>query len=254
MKITVDIGNTTIGFGFFAGSKLETLLKLETNIKLSSDTYFAKFKQLIGAHDVTIQQVDKIIISSVVPQLTRSIEEVLIKVYNVNPIILGPGVKTGLGLKVDNPSEVGTDLVSVSVGALAKHNPPLVIADLGTVTKLIYIDERANFAGVSFIPGLTMSRDALSRNTAQLLNVSLEKPKSPIGRNTKDSLNAGLIYGTYSALKGLTTLFEDEKNQKFNKVLTGGNAVFVKELLINDGFDYLDNLIHHGLLEISNKN
>ena len=172
-------------------------------------------------------------------------------------MIVGPGIKTGLPLKVDNPNEVGADLVSVSVGALSFYAAPFLIVDLGTVNKYIYIDDKKQFAGVSFTAGMMMSKDALDKDTALLMQVSLEKPSKVIGKNTKDALNSGLIYGAIAEIKGMVDLIKAEVQRDFPVLVTGGNASFINEDLEKDRhhrFIYNHYLIHYGLNEIISKN
>lgn len=257
MKITVDVGNTTIAFGFFDEENLKRVLMINTDSKRTFDQYLVQVSHLLDHESLKNITVEAAIVSSVVPMETKKVARLIQTLYGVEPLIVGPGLKTGLALKVDNPSEVGADLVAVSVGALFFYTAPFLIADLGTVNKFILIDEKKQFAGVSFTPGLMMSKDALDKNTALLMQASLERPNHVIAKNTKDALNSGLIYGTIAQIRGMVKLINEEVGTKLPLILTGGNALFVSEDLVGDadGVCIFNNyLIHFGLNEILNKN
>lgn len=257
MKITVDIGNTTIAFGFFEQHELKKVVMIDTESRRTFDQYRMDVTNLLAHEQLMNIQVEEAIISSVVPIETNKISRLIKSLFGIEPLIVGPGIKTGLPLKVDNPNEVGADLVSVSVGALSFYTAPFLIVDLGTVNKYIYVDEKKQFAGVSFTAGVMMSKDALDKNTALLMQVSLEKPKKIIGKNTKDSLNSGLIYGTIAEIKGMVDLIKAEVQRDFPIIVTGGNASYISDDLEKDAhhhFIYNHYLIHYGLNEIISKN
>lgn len=257
MKITVDVGNTTIAFGFFDEGNLKRVLMIDTDSKRTFDQYLVNVSHLLEHESLKNITVEDAIISSVVPIETKKVSRLIHTLFGVDPLIVGPGIKTGLALKVDNPNEVGADLVSVSVGALSFYTAPFLIVDLGTVNKFILIDDKKQFAGVSFTPGLMMSKDALDKNTALLMQVSLEKPAQIMGKNTKDALNSGLVYGTIAQIRGMINMISEEVGTKLPMILTGGNASYVSEDLVGDTSHvtiYNNFLIHFGLFEILNKN
>lgn len=257
MKVTIDIGNTTIATGFFEGEELKKVLTIDTNSRRTYDQYLSDFKRLLDDENFRNITVEEAIIASVVPIETNKIARVVKTIFGLEPLILGPGLKTGLALKVDNPNEVGADLVAVGVGALFFYEAPFLIVDLGTVNKFIYIDEKKQFVGVSFTPGIMMSKDALDRNTALLMQVAVERPQKVIGKNTKDALNSGLVYGTIGQIKGLVSLINQEVNKDLKVIITGGNAPFVKDTLVGEDmkhYFYNEYLIHYGLHQIINKN
>lgn len=257
MKLTIDIGNTTIAFGFFEQQELKHVLMIDTNTRRTFDQYLSDVTSLLTSKNLLNSSVEEAIISSVVPIETKKVSNLVATLFGIQPRVLGPGIKTGLQLRVDSPNEVGADLVAVSVGALAFYEAPFLIVDLGTVNKYIYIDENKQFEGVSFTPGIMMSKDALDRNTALLIQVAVECPARVIGKNTKDALNSGLVYGTLAQIKGMVELINRETNKKLSVIITGGNAAFVSEYLVKDSstnYTYNRYLIHHGLYEILNKN
>lgn len=257
MNLTIDIGNTTIALGFFDKEELVNVLTLDTNIRRTYDQYLSDIKRLIEDKSLANITLEHAIISSVVPIETNKIARIVKTLFGVEPFVLGPGLKTGLALKVDNPNEVGADLVAVSVGALKFYEAPFLVVDLGTVNKYIYIDEKKQFSGVSFTPGIMMSKDALDRNTALLMQVAVDAPSYILGKNTKDALNSGLVFGTIAQIKGLVELIKKEVKEDFDVIITGGNAIYVKDSLLNEDtkhFIYNERLIHHGLLQVIKKN
>ncbi|HKM02640.1 MAG TPA: type III pantothenate kinase [Bacilli bacterium] len=257
MKLTVDVGNTTTSFGFFENNELKRVLTIDTDVKRTFDQFLVVVKNLLEHESFLMVQLEEAIISSVVPMETKKLSRFIYTIYGIDPLILGPGIKTGLLLKVDNPNEVGSDLVAVSVGALEFFKAPFLIVDLGTVNKYILIDEKKQFVGVSFTPGVMMSKDALDKNTALLMQVSLEKPLRVIGKNTKDALNSGLTYGTVAQIRGMSELINHEAGLQLPVIITGGNAIFIYEDLVKgkqNQYSYNNNLIHYGLNAILSKN
>lgn len=257
MKITVDVGNTTTAFGFFDGTNLVKVVTLETEPRRTFDQTLVHVTQMFDYEKLLSLKITDSIIASVVPIETSKMQRLIKALYGVEALVLGPGLKTGLALKVDNPNEVGADLVAVSVGALLEHQAPFILVDLGTVNKYILIDDKAQFAGVSFTAGLMMSKDALDKDTALLMQVSLEKPKYVIGKNTKDALNSGLIYGTIAQINGMIALISQEVGANLPVIITGGNASYIQEdvsSVTNHPVFYHPTLIHVGLHAILLKN
>jgi type III pantothenate kinase len=249
MILTIDIGNTVIALGIFKENKLVHVFNLDTDNKRSSDLYLADLVMLFRVHQIDPKLTKEAIISSVVPILTSSFVENVTKLCGIEPLIVGRKTKTGLPLRVDNPSELGADLVAVSVGAINKFKSPIIIVDYGTANKFLYIDNNGALAGAIFTPGLTISYEALVNRTAQLPSVSLEKPNNILGKNTKDCLNSGAVYGNVAMISKLCEMIEKEVGFKCSKILTGGNAKYLKDEL-KDEFIYEENLIHDGLLTI----
>jgi type III pantothenate kinase len=253
-KVTVDIGNSVIGIAFFKDDVLFDIIKLTTDETRTKDLYKADLNLLLKERPALKEDVKYAIISSVVPRLTPVFARLITEMFDITPLVIAPGVKTGLSLKIDNPRELGSDLVAVSVGALSHYKAPLIVVDLGTANKFLYLDENSRLAGAVFTPGLVISLNALINNAAQLSNVAIEKPKFILGRNTTDCINSGVIYGNIAMINELVNMIEKETNQTLVKVLTGGNSHYVCKELCNNGFHYEENLIHDGLLIILNKN
>lgn len=245
MLLTVDVGNTLIAFGVFEKSRLVATFKTASDVKKSLDEYVSTIETFIQFRKLDKARFRGAIISSVVPILTEVVKTAVLNAFGVEAIILTPGLKTGLPILIDHPNELGSDLVADSVGAIAKYGAPLTIVDLGTAIKMLAIDDKGAFVGATFYPGLYVAVDALIGRAAQLSRISLSKPKKVIGKNTKDSMNAGAIYGTAGMINGLLSHFESELGYKTTRVITGGDAIYVKELLpdfIYDEFLVLDGL------------
>jgi len=252
MLLTVDVGNTLIAFGVFEQSRLVASFKTATDIKKSLDEYVSTIETFIQFRKIDKSAFRGAIISSVVPFLTEVMREALRLSFKLESIILTPGLKTGLPILIDHPNELGSDLVADAVGAIAKYGSPLIIVDLGTAIKLLAIDHKGAFVGATFYPGLYVAVDALIGRAAQLSRVSLSRPKKVIGKNTKDSTNAGAIYGTASMIDGLVKKFEEELGYPTKHILTGGDAIYVKDLLAD--FIYDEILLLDGLRVIYERN
>lgn len=251
MLLAIDVGNTLTNFGIFQDDELKGTFKTESISTKSIDEYDAIIKLFFRKMNLSEQSIDKAIISSVVPSLTRVFVSLSEKLFMVKPIVLGPKLHSGLQLKVDNPSEVGSDLVSDAIGGISIYGYPLFIADLGTANKYLYIDEDGAFAGLSIAPGLAISMDALVNKTAALPEVSLNVPSHVMGKNTRDCMNSGITYGTAYQVRGFAENFERESGKKLKMILTGGNAIYVKDIL--NEFVYDETLLLKGLKEIAKR-
>ncbi|MFA5421218.1 MAG: type III pantothenate kinase [Bacilli bacterium] len=252
MLLTVDVGNTLIAFGVFQDSHIVATFKTATDVKKSLDEYVATFETFVQYRRLDRTQFNGAIISSVVPHLTEVIKTAVLSTFGVESLILTPGLKTGLPILIDHPNELGSDLVADAVGGIAQYGAPLIIADLGTAIKIMAIDEKGAFVGTIFYPGLYVAVEALIGRAAQLSRVSLSQPKKVIGKNTRDSMNAGAIYGTVGLIKGLIAHFEQELGYETRHILTGGDAFYVKDLLTD--FIYDEFLILDGLRVIYERN
>jgi len=250
--LTIDIGNTNIVLGGFFNDELKFVSRISTNIKKTEDEYAALIKSIVSLNDVKRTEVSGAIISSVVPPLNKTMCKALTKIYGVSPIVVGPGVKTGVNLLVDNPSQVGADLVCSTAAAYSYYKVPAIVLDMGTATKLSVVDKNGAFAGVSIIPGVEIGIAALAGGTAQLPQISLEAPKSVIGKNTIDAMQSGVVYGNASLIDGMIEKIKAEFGD-IDIIATGGLAGFItpycKEKMIID-----DNLILKGLYSIYKKN
>lgn len=252
MIIAIDLGNTACTIGIYDGDKLHHRFFTTSDLNRTSVEYRLIFESFIETTNYRFQDCEAIVFSSVVPPLTPIIKEAMLDLCDVPFLSVGKKIKTGLALHVDNPSEVGSDLVAAGVGGVAKYGFPLVIVDMGTATKIIAIDASGAFVGVTIAPGLMVSFNALIGRASQLADVELAIPPYVIGRNTIDALSSGLLHGHASLVKGLTDAVARELKVDKQVVLTGGYAQVLRPLLPN--FIYDENLLLDGLYRIYNKN
>ncbi len=224
MLLAIDIGNTNIVLGGFVGDNLEFVARIATNANKTADEYATKIRSILALHNVDKSSVEGAIISSVVPPLNSVISNAISFVYSVTPIMFSPGIKTGINIQCDNPSSVGADLVCACVAAHHLYGSPSLIVDMGTATKIMVVDKTGTFIGVSIIPGVNIALKALSSGTAQLPQISLEAPKSVIGKNTIDCMKSGIVFGNASLIDGMIDRFCDEMGEELPVYGTGGLA------------------------------
>ena len=253
MNICIDVGNSTIGIGAFKDNKLVERMVVNTDPRFTEDEFYYLFKKPFAVVESGKEVIDNIIFSSVVPQVNVSLLAALKKLTKVEPILIGPGTKTGLSIKVDNPLEIGNDLIADLVAAKEKYGYPCLIADLGTASKILLLDKTGTFVSCLIMPGLTLSAESLSNKAALLPEVSLIAPKSIMAKNTLGAMNAGIVYGHADMILGLIKRYESELGYPCKHILTGGGAVYVKEIMQKD-FIYDQNLNLDGLNIIINKN
>ena len=253
MLLAIDIGNTNIVLGGFEGDNLSFVARIATNPSLTEDEYASKILNVLSVHSVDISSVDGAIISSVVPPLNSVMKKAVRFIFGVDPILVGPGVKTGIGIRCDNPASVGSDIISSCVAVHHLYGGPSLIIDMGTATKMAVIDKNGAFIGVSIIPGVLMGLKALSSGTAQLPQVSLEAPDSVIGKNTVDCMRSGVIFGNASMIDGMIDRFNAELGETLSVYATGGLASTVIGYC-NHKITLDDNLVLKGLNIIYNKN
>lgn len=249
MHVILDIGNTMAKFVFFGenGEILHRYLT-KTRPERSQDEYRLALSLFIKENALEKVVVEGAIISSVVPSLTPVFAAILEEAFHVSPKILGPGLKSGVAVRTDNPHEVGADLIGDALGAKALFGHSVLIADLGTANKLILLDNKGDFVGCSIAPGLGLGLEALVHNTAALMDISLQIPPKIIGKNTPDAMNSGLVYGTAYGIKAMADEAEKQAGYPLKRVLTGGYSTYIKELLPE--FDYEPDLLAKGLFGI----
>jgi type III pantothenate kinase len=227
MILAVDIGNSNIVFGGVEKDQILFEARIRTESSKTSDEYCVDLKIILDVYHVKPEDIEGAIIASVVPQVLNSVKTALMKLTGKAPLVVGPGLKTGLNIKIDNPSQVGADLVVGCVAALREHKAPLIVIDMGTATTMIVVDRNGAFIGGSIIPGVKISMDALSGRTALLPGLQLDAPKHAIGRNTIDCMRSGIMMGTACMLDGMVERMEAELGEKTTVVLTGGIAKFI---------------------------
>lgn len=232
MLLTIDIGNTNIKYGIYKGKELVASFRVSSRISRTADEYGSVLVNLLDDRGIKKTDVDGIIISSVIPPLNYTICHMCEYFFGITPLMVGPGIKTGLNVKTDNPKEVGADIIVNSVSAFGKYGGPIVVIDFGTATTFDIIDENCSLLGVVIAPGIKTSLEGLVNNTAQLPMIELDAPESVIGKNTKSSMQAGIIFG----FSGLVDNIINKIKRKLNKtdltvVATGGlGEIIAKEV------------------------
>ena len=227
MILTVDIGNSNIVLGAVEGEQILFEARLRTDPTKTSDEYCIDLKMILEVYGVKPSDIEGSIIASVVPQVLNSIKTALKKLTGKDALVVGPGLKTGLNIKIENPAQTGADLVVGCVAALRQHKPPMIVIDMGTATTMIALDETGAFIGGSISPGVKISMDALTGRTALLPGLQLDQPKKAIGRNTIDCMRSGIMLGAACMLDGMVQRMEEELGCKTTVVVTGGIARFV---------------------------
>ena len=227
MILAVDIGNSNIVFGGVEKEQILFEARIRTETTKTSDEYCVDLKIILDVYHVKPEDIEGTIISSVVPQVLNSVKTALKKLTGKSPLVVGPGLKTGLNIRIDNPSQVGADLVVGCVAALREHKAPLIVIDMGTATTMIVVDRTGAFIGGSISPGVKISMDALTGRTALLPGLQLDAPRHAIGRNTIDCMRSGIMLGTACMLDGMVERMEAELGEKATVVLTGGIAKFI---------------------------
>jgi len=253
MILAIDMGNTNIVVGCFDDEDIKFTERISTDTKKTELEYAVLFKTILELHGITPAMISGSIISSVVPQLVHIMVSAIEKITPIDPVIVGPGVKNGLNIRMDNPKQLGADLVVDAVAGLQEYGAPLIIIDMGTATTISVIDENKNYVGGMIIPGVKVSLDSLVSRTSQLPRISLEAPKKSIGTNTIQCMQSGIVYGQASCLDGMIDRIEEELGYKTTVVATGGLAKEItphckKEILLDD------DLLLKGLKIIYDKN
>ncbi len=253
MILAIDIGNTTIVLGGVDGEKIPFECRLTTDRVKTSDTYCIELKTLFEIYGIGLEDIEGVIIASVVPQVLNSIRSAIRKLLHMEPLVVGPGLKTGLAIKLDNPTQLGADLVAADMAALREYQPPMVVIDLGTATTMSVLDETGAHLGGCVCPGVKISLEALTGKTSLLPGIQLDSPKHAIGRNTIDAMQSGIMYGTASMLDGMIGRFEEELGCSFTVIATGGLAKYIAPLCCHEMI--LDNhLLIKGLAALYREN
>lgn len=234
MILAIDIGNSNIVIGGVEGDKILFEARVKTDLVKTSDQYCIELKMVLEIYEVKLDSIEGSIISSVVPQVLNSMQTAVRKLTGQPALVVGPGLKTGLNILIDNPAQLGADLVVGSVAALREHKPPMIIVDMGTATTMMVLDRNGAFIGGTIQPGVKISMDALTDNTALLPGLQLDQPKKVVGRNTIDCMRSGIMNGAACMLDGMIQRFEEELGYSCNVIVTGGIAKFVLPLCRRD--------------------
>jgi type III pantothenate kinase len=230
MLLAIDIGNTNIVIGCIKDDEILFKARIATDQIRTSDQYGVEIKNMLEAFGIQKEDISDCIISSVVPPVFHSIRTGVIKVIGKQPMVVGPGLKTGLNIHMDVPSQVGSDRIVAAVAALAEYEAPLILMDMGTATTIEVVEPNNVYMGGVIFPGVKISLDALTSRAAQLPGISLEKPKQVIGKNTIDCMRSGMMYGTAAMIDGIVDRIEEELGHSSTLVATGGMAQFITPL------------------------
>lgn len=253
MILTVDIGNSNIVLGGVREQEILFQARMVTDSIKTSDQYCAEIKIMLELFDVKPGDVEGSIVSSVVPPVLNSIRTALRKLTGKTCLVVGPGIRTGLNIQIDNPAQTGADLVVAAVAALREYKPPMILVDMGTATTITVLNKEGALVGGCVCPGVKVSLDALTAKAALLPGISLDQPKKVIGRNTIDCMRSGIMYGTASMLDGLIERMEEELGQRATVVMTGGIGKYLLPLCQREMiFD--EDLIIKGLATLYREN
>ncbi len=240
MLLTFDVGNTNIVLGVFQGKKLIKNWRLETDRNKSADEYGMIIHQLFQYEELSIKDIDDIIISTVVPPVVYTLQHMSMKYFKKKAIVVGPGIRTGMVIKYDNPKLIGSDRIVNAVAAYDKYGGPLIVVDFGTATTFTVVSKQGEFLGGSIAPGLKISSEALFEKTAKLPKVELESPGTVICRNTVASMQAGLVYGHMGLAQYIINKIKSELNvsEDVKVVATGGlSNLIANEIKVIDHVD-----------------
>jgi len=253
MILAIDIGNTNIVVGCIDGNKTHFIERVSTDRSKTELEYAIVIRNVLEINHVNVEDITGGIVCSVVPQITQIVRIAAEKILKKDVMVLGPGIKTGMNILMDNPASVGSDLIAAAVGAIQEYQAPLIIIDMGTATTVCVVDEKKNYIGGMILPGIRTSLDALTARAAQLSGIELSAPKRIIGKNTIECMRSGVIYSNAASIDGIVQRMEEELGMKATVVATGGLAKkvipFCKEEVILD-----DDLLLKGMLYIYEKN
>ena len=254
MILALDMGNTNIVIGGIDNDNIYFVSRVVTDRKKTEDEYAVVFNSILDMYNVNRSEITGAIISSVVPPLVNIIKEAVEKMLGITPLVVGPGIKTGLNIKIDNPAQLGSDLVVGAVAAIHEYKPPCIIIDMGTATTIAAIDRDCSYLGGVIMPGVVVSQESLSSKTSQLPRIGLDKPAHVIGKNTIECMRSGLVYGNAAMIDGMIDRVEEELGSEAVVIATGGLSKFIIPYCKHANIIYDDDLLLKGLWIIYDKN
>ncbi|WP_175596864.1 type III pantothenate kinase [Bacillus sp. MRMR6] len=238
MIFVFDVGNTNTVLGVYKGDELKHHWRVETHRNRTEDEFGMIIKSLFENSGLSFTDIDGIIISSVVPPIMFALERMCKKYFNINPLVVGPGIKTGLNIKYENPKEVGADRIVNAVAAIHEYGSPLVIVDFGTATTYCYINEHRQYMGGAIAPGIGISTEALYSKAAKLPRIEITRPEGVIGKNTVSAMQAGIVYGYVGQVEGIVKRIMDQSEEKPKVIATGGlSSLIAQESTLIDVVD-----------------
>ena len=253
MILAIDVGNTNIVIGCIDKEKCHFIERLST-VRIKTELEYAiDIKSVLDIYHVCPEEIEGGIISSVVPQITTNIKLAAEKILKKEILVIGSGIKTGLDIRIDDPGQLGADLVAASVAGIAEYPVPMMIFDMGTANTVCVIDREKRYLGGMIYPGLGVSLDSLTAHASQLGGISLEAPERVIGRNTIDCMKSGVIYSAAAAMDGIIDRIQEERGETLTVIATGGLAKCIvphcrREVILDD------DLLLKGLLVLYDKN
>lgn len=228
MLLVVDVGNTNIVLGVYKDKELKNSFRVGTDINKTSDEYGAMIAQLFQLEGVSFCDIKDVIISSVVPEVMHSLENFVVKYVGKAPMVIGPGIKTGINIKYETPSQVGADRIVNAVAGYEKYGGPLILIDFGTATTFCYINAKGEYLGGAITPGVKISSEALFKRAAKLHKVEIVETKTVIGKNTTTAMQAGIFYGYVGLVDNIVEkMIEESEEENVKVVATGGLASLI---------------------------
>ena len=253
MILAIDIGNSNIVIGCIENGVIQNETRIATDLVKTSDQYCFDLKNMLSLSDVPVARLEDVIISSVVPPVLNSMRTAVLKLTGKKPFVVGPGIKTGLNILLDNPQQVGSDLIVAAIAALREYKPPLILIDMGTATTISVINKDRAYLGGCICPGVRISAEALSSRAALLPGINLDQPRRAIGKNTTDCMRSGIMLGAACMLDGMIERMEQELGERATVVATGGIARFVLPMCRRE-IAYDRNLLLKGLAVLDQMN
>ena len=227
MILGIDIGNTNIVLGFIDNGEIRSIVRLHTDMHATSAEYAIRLRQIMDLYEIDSRGFEGAILSSVVPPVSSVLAVAVKKVTGLDCMVVGPGMKTGLNVRIDDPGTLAADIVVGSVAAMTHYGIPVIVIDMGTANSIVVVDKNGAYRGGAFTPGVQLSYEALASGTSLLPDISIAVPKKVIGTNTVDALLSGAIFSTASAIDGMVERIEEELGYSCNVVATGGLARFI---------------------------
>lgn len=253
MVLTIDVDNTVITLGGFSEDEISFVSTISAAPVRTEDEYAVSMLQSLALHNIERADIIGVIIASVVPSLNAPIKKAVEFVFGMEPLFVGPGIKSGIGIRCDIPSSVGADLIAQSVATHYLYGSPSLIVDIGTVTKMTVVDKNGAFIGTSIIPGVLMGLNSLSMETAQLPEISLEVPERVIGKNTADCMRSGVLYGNACLVDGMIDRINEELGSEIPVYVTGALASLLTPLCKHK-MNFDEHLVLKGLNILYKKN
>ena len=254
MLLAIDIGNTNVALGVFEGEQLRATWRLATGVNKMADEYAALLLNLLHHQGLDTSDIKEVALCSVVPPLLGTFEELLERYFHISPLVVGPGVKTGVRIRMDNPREVGTDRIVNTAAAHHLYSGPIIVTDLGTATTFDTVSKEGEYLGGAIAPGIVTAAEALFMRAAALPRVELVRPTHAIGTSTIAAMQSGIVFGYVGLIEGIVARIQQELGEKATVVATGGYAeLMARETAVIDRVNPDLTLIGLRLIYMMNK-